>query len=130
MLCFNRKQKVQCYFNHWCFLGCSCIVKTEQTSFNRIFQVENGEINVTLPQNTDFRIHASAPRTNIPTKLLNSGEIFLSETSGHETFVSNAPSAKNDSQPTLTLFAKNGTINIITKQTDAQVTAAEGFDSA
>ena len=91
-------------------------------------QVETGEINVTVPQKCDFRIHASAPRTNISTRLLNSGEIFLSEQTGHETFVTHAL-AKKDSQPTLTLFANNGSINIIMTQTEEERTAVEGFDS-
>ena len=101
---------------------------TKRSSF-KCFQVENGEINVTVPQKLNFRIHASAPRTNISTKLLNSGEIFLSEKTGHETFVSNAP-IKNVAQPTLTLLASNGTINIIMMQTAEETAVAEGFDSA
>jgi hypothetical protein len=63
-----------------------------------------------------------------PTRLLNSGEIFLSDKTGHETFVSNAP-VKSEAQPTLTLMATNGTINIVMTQTAEEVAAAEGFDS-
>jgi hypothetical protein len=59
---------------------------------------------------------------------LNSGEIFLSDQTGHETFVTNAV-VKNEAQPTLTLFANNGSINIIMTQTEEERTAAEGFDS-
>ncbi len=48
-------------------LRLACQEKENDTFLFNI-QVENGEINVTVPQKLNFRIHASAPRTNISTK--------------------------------------------------------------
>ncbi len=96
--------------------------------------MENGEVNVTIPQNAKFRIQASASRTNISPKLLNSGEIFLSEQTGHETFVTHAIQSRDvlstlENLPTLTLFAANGSVNINVTESEEQKSVVEGYDS-
>ena len=119
-------------------------------------EIETRSVHVTIPLKHKYRINASAPRTNIAPRLLNKGEIFLSQINGNEIFTTSAssrneinrsletasvvgPLSTDDRQevgkdekvrPTLTLIVHNGSLTIEVSQSKEEAGVEKGFDSA
>ena len=132
---------------------------SEQMERDSTIEVQQGNVQITVPLKHKFLINASAPRTNIAPRLLNKGEIFLSQVNGNEIFTTSASSrmdinkalgkaavggpidldldsddeddesAKN-LQPTLTVIVHKGSISIEVKQTKEEINVEKGYDSA
>ena len=62
------------------------ITFAEDIDLNSTLEVQTGNINITIPAKHKYRINAVGPRVNIASRLLNKGEIFLSEQDGHWQF--------------------------------------------
>ena len=55
---------------------------SENMDLSSVLEIESGNIIITVPVKHNYRINAIAPRVNISPRLLNKGEIFLSEPNG------------------------------------------------
>lgn len=76
-------------------------------------QAAEGDLTLTIPEKHSFRICATATTTNIAPKILNSGELFLSEKSTHQKFTSGSMmGGKDEDVPLLTVYVPNGALNI------------------
>ena len=58
------------------------ITFSENMDASSLLENENGNIIISVPVKHNYRINAIAPRVNIASRLLNKGEIFLSEPKG------------------------------------------------
>eukprot|EP00095_Tigriopus_kingsejongensis_P004297 maker-scaffold722_size106786-snap-gene-0.33 protein:Tk04297 transcript:maker-scaffold722_size106786-snap-gene-0.33-mRNA-1 annotation:"8-oxoguanine dna glycosylase" len=71
-------------------------------------QAMDGDITLTIPEKHSFRICATAITSNIAPKILNTGELFLSEKSAHQKFTSGSLlSGKDEDYPLLTISVPN-----------------------
>jgi hypothetical protein len=59
------------------------ITFADNIDLNSTLEVQTGNINITIPAKHKYRINAVGPRVNIASRLLNKGEIFLSEQDGN-----------------------------------------------
>ena len=87
----------------------------------------NGHLTVSVPKRRGFSIVAAAPNTDIASRLVNAGDVFIDPQSGHETFyvsasmdaaarlLNDADGAGNRTPPTLALYAERGTIVLETE---------------
>ena len=127
---------------------------SEQMERDSTIEVQRGNVQITVPLKHKFLINASAPRTNIAPRLLNKGEIFLSQINKNEIFTTSAssrsdinkalgktsvvgPTESSDDdesaenlQPTLTVIVHEGSISMEVKQTREEINVEKGFDSA
>ena len=84
-------------------------------------------LTVSVPKRRGFSIVAAAPNTDIASRLVNAGDVFIDPQSGHETFyvsasmdaaarlLNDADGAGNRTPPTLALYAERGTIVLETE---------------
>ena len=90
----------------------------------------NGHLTVSVPKRRGFSIVAAAPNTDIASRLVNCGDVFIDPQSGHETFYVSASmdaaarllndaadreGGGNRTPPTLALYAERGTIVLETE---------------
>jgi hypothetical protein len=74
-------------------------------SFSTTFQIIDGHLTVTVPRRRGFSIVASAPTTDIASRLMNSGDVFLNPRTGHETFTAAASMRQSGSKVLNDAFA-------------------------
>ena len=105
----------------------AAFVNIRQLTGDSSISLANGHLTVSVPKRRGFSIVAAAPNTDIASRLVNAGDVFIDPQSGHETFyvsasmdaaarlLNDADGAGNRTPPTLALYAERGTIVLETE---------------
>ena len=105
----------------------AAFVNIRQLTGDSSISLANGHLTVSVPKRRGFSIVAAAPNTDIASRLVNAGDVFIDPQSGHETFyvsasmdaaarlLNDADGVGNRTPPTLALYAERGTIVLETE---------------
>ena len=121
----------------------AAFVNIRQLTGDSSISLANGHLTVSVPKRRGFSIVAAAPNTDIASRLVNAGDVFIDPQSGHETFyvsasmdaaarlLNDADGAGSRTPPTLALYAERGTIVLETEEpseVDSLGSADDEFD--
>ena len=124
----------------------AAFVNVRHLTGDSAISLANGHLTVAVPKRRGFSIVAAAPNTDIASRLVNCGDVFIDPQSGHETFyvsasmdaaarllndAANREGGGKRTPPTLALYAERGTIVLETEapsESDSLGSTDDEFD--